>query len=163
MNVYILYLAAALQFCIIDSAHAVQLNPSDEAEVFNVGGYMLTDGKWHSECNDPLTLSFSPEKIDRVSDLNGDGLPEVIITEGGIACYGNTGTGFALVSKQSKSSWKLILSSAGIPKFLEPESANGWPDIEISRPGFCFSIWQWNGKTYEINRHEYNGKSCEIN
>lgn len=159
-NIFYL-LSIALQFCIIAQAHAFQLQPSDEAEAFKVGGYLLTDGKWRSECNEPLALSFTPAKIESVTDLNGDGLPDVVITEGGIACYGNTGSGFTIVSKQSNKTWKPMLSSTGIPSFLKTKGVNNWPDIEIGGPGFCFSIWRWNGKSYEINRYEYKGKSCK--
>lgn len=160
MNIGLIYFLAALQFFFIGSALAL---PLDETAAFKAGGYLLTNGKWRSECNDPLTLSFSPAKIDSVTDLNGDGLPEVIISESGIACYGNTGVGFTLVSKQSETVWKRMLSSTGIPKFLETKGVDEWPDIEISGPGFCFSIWRWNGKIYELNRYEHEGKSCTIN
>lgn len=156
-------IAIALQFCIIKSALAVQLQPSDEAEAFKAAGYLLTEGKWHSECNEPIELSFSPAQIESVTDLNGDSLPEVIITEGSLACYGNTGSGFTIVSKQSNNLWKPMLSSTGIPAFLKTKGINSWPDIEIGGPGFCFSVWRWNGKSYEINRYEYEGKSCKLN
>ena len=156
-------LATALQFCVIGSVLAAQLQSSDEAEAFKASGYLLTDNKWHSECNEPIELSFTPAKIGSITDLNGDGLPEIIISEGGTACYGNTGSGFTVVSKQSNNTWKPMLSSAGIPTFLKTKGVNGWPDIEIGGPGFCFSVWRWNGKSYEINRYEYEGESCKIN
>ncbi len=164
MKIKLVYLVAtALQFCIIESVLAAQLQPSDEAEAFKAGGYLLKDSKWHSECNEPTELSFTPAKIESVTDLNGDSLPEVIISEGGTACYGNTGYGFTIISKQSNNTWKPMLSSTGIPTFLKTKGVNGWPDIEIGGPGFCFSVWRWNGKSYEINRYEYEGKSCKIN
>lgn len=153
----------SLQFFIIKTALAVQLKPSDEAEAFKAAGYLLTEGKWHSECNEPIELSFYPAQIKSVTELNGDNLPEVIITESSLACYGNTGSGFTIVSKQSNNLWKPILRSTGIPAFLKTKGTNGWPDIEIGGPGFCFSVFRWNGKSYEINRYEYEGKTCTIN
>lgn len=164
MKIKLVYLVAtAVQIFLIESALAVQLQPSDEAEAFKAGGYLLTDGKWHSECNESTALSFTPAQIESVTDLNGDSLPEVIISEGGTACYGNTGAGFTIVSKQSSNSWKPMLGSTGIPAFLKTKGVDGWPDIEIGGPGFCFSVLRWNGKSYEINRYEYEGKSCKIN
>ncbi len=164
MKIKLVYLVAtALHFCAIESAFAIQLQPAGEAEAFKAGGYLLTDNKWHSECNEPTERTFVPARIESVTDLNGDGLPEAIISEGGVACYGNTGSGFTVVSEQSNNTWKPMLSSSGIPRILKTKGANGWPDIEIGGPGFCFSVWRWNGKSYEINRYEYKGKTCKVN
>ena len=38
---------------------------------------------------------------------------------------------------------------------------DGWPDIQVGGPGFCFPVLRWNGKEYILNRHEYEGKPCE--
>ena len=152
----------ALQFCIIESVFAEQLQPSDEAEAFKAGGYLLTDSIWHSECNEPTEPTFSPAKIEGVSDLNGDGLPEVIIGEACVLCYGHTGVGFTIVSKQTNNTWKTMLRSIGIPSVLKTKGVNGWPDILIGGPGFCHGVWRWSGKSYEFNRYEYEGKSCKI-
>jgi hypothetical protein len=160
---FVYLVVTVLQFFIIESVLAIQLQPSDEAEAFQAGGYLLTQSKWHSECNEPTEPSFVPAEIEKVTDLNGDHLPEAIISEGGIECYGNTGTGFTVVSKQANNTWKPMLTSTGTPKVLKTKGVNGWPDIEIGGPGFCFSVWRWNGKSYEINRYEYEGKSCKIN
>jgi len=163
MKIKQIYLIGLLvQFSAVSSAIASQSPISDEAEAFKAGGYLSTDGKWHTECNDPAEPSFSPAVIESKSDLNGDGLPEVIISEGGTLCYGNTGSGFTIVSKQSNKTWKLILSGTGIPKFLKTKGIDGWPDIEIGGPGFCFLVKRWNGESYESNRYEYEVKSCKV-
>ena len=93
-------------------------------------------------------------------DLNGDGLPEAVITEGGTYCYGNTGTGFRIVSKQKAGGWRLITAETGIPTFLATKGVGGWPDIEIGGPGFCFPVHRWNGKAYAPARFQYEGKPC---
>jgi len=164
MKVKFLYLAAAaLQFCMIESVLAARLQPKDETEAFKAGGYTLTDGEWHSECNEPIWLSYAPAQIESITDLNGDGLPEVVISEGGSACYGNTGSDFTIVSKQSNNTWKSMITSIGIPRFLKTKGVNGWPDIEIGGPGFCYSVWRWSGKSYQIIRYEYEGRPCNPN
>ena len=95
-----------------------------------------------------------------VGDINGDGYPEAIITEGGTYCYGNTGSGYSLVSKQANGSWKLITSGTGILTVLTIKGVGGWPDIEIGGPGFCFPVQRWNGHEYVLQRHQYVGKPC---
>ncbi len=92
--------------------------------------------------------------------MNGDKLPEVVITEGGTFCYGNTGTAYSLVGKQANGSWKLITSGTGILGFLPTKGVGGWPDIEVGGPGFCFPVERWNGSRYALHRHEYEGKPC---
>jgi hypothetical protein len=95
-----------------------------------------------------------------VRDLNGDGKPEAIVTEGGTACYGNTGQGFHLLTQTGPGAWKVVYSSPGIPEFLATK-ANGWPEVEVGGPGFCFPILRWDGKTYVFNRnHEYEPGAC---
>lgn len=137
------------------------LAAADQAAAFKAAGFSQRGGQWRSPCDDPGTASYSPGRIDQVRDLNGDGHPEAVITEGGTYCYGMTGTGYAIVSQQADGRWKLISSATGIPNFLGSKGAGGWPDIEIGGPGFCFPVERWNGKAYVLHRHEYEGKRCK--
>jgi len=45
---------------------------------------------------------------------------------------------------------------------LKTKGKDGWPDIENGGPGFCSAIYRWNGQEYVANRHEYEGKACEL-
>ncbi len=134
--------------------------PTDVAAAFKAAGYTLKGKQWRSDCDDPGRLSYTPGAIEEVRDLNGDGLPEAVITEGGTYCYGITGTGFSLVSKQANDSWKLITSATGIPNFLATKGIDDWPDIEIGGPGFCFPVVHWNGREYILQRYQYENKPC---
>ena len=96
-----------------------------------------------------------------MADLNGDGLPEAVITEGGTFCYGNTGQGFWVVSKTANGGWRLITNGIGIPEFLKTKGADGWPDMSVGGPGFCFPVERWNGREYKVQRWEYEGKGCK--
>ncbi|MGY6276773.1 hypothetical protein [Methylomonas sp. MgM2] len=138
------------------------LSPSDQAAAFKAAGYQLKGEQWRSECGleDPGSSSYVPGNIENIGDINVDGYPEAIITEGGTFCYGNTGTGFSLVSKESNGGWKVITSSQGIPEFLGTKGVGGWPDILIGGPGFCFPVVRWDGKEYRQHHFEYEGKSC---
>ncbi|HPR05252.1 MAG TPA: hypothetical protein PLI17_01310 [Denitromonas sp.] len=138
------------------------LSAADQAAAFKAAGFTLRGGQWRSDCDDPGTPSYSPGNIDQVLDLNGDGRPEAVITEGGTYCYGMTGSGFWIVSQQAGGGWQKITASVGLPGFLDSKGVGGWPDIEIGGPGFCFPVQRWNGKAYALHRHEYEGKRCKM-
>lgn len=135
------------------------LSAAEQAGAFKAAGFVRKAGAWRS-CDDPGTASYSPGSLEEVGDLNGDGQPEAVITEESAYCYGNTGQGFSLVSRQTDGSWKLIAQETGVPRFLTAKGAGGWPDMEVGGPGFCFPVERWNGKAYVLNRHEYEDKPC---
>jgi hypothetical protein len=136
--------------------------PTGDAAIFRAAGFRMIAGKWRTECGaeTPADASYGPGTIEERRDLNGDGRPEAVVTEGGTYCYGNTGTGFWIVSQQADGSWKRITNSTGIPDFLKTKGVGGWPDISIGGPGFCFPVVRWNGREYVLNRREYEGKPC---
>lgn len=135
-----------------------KLSSADQAAAFKAAGFKLKGKRWQA-CADPSS-GATPGAIEDVRDLNGDGLPEAIITEGGTYCYGNTGAGYSLVSKQADGSWKLMASGTGMLHVLNTRGTGNWPDIEIGGPGFCFPVERWNGRQYALHRHEYEGKRC---
>ena len=137
------------------------LAPADEAAAFAAAGFMRKDMRWRGACDDPGSASYSPAEIQSVRDLNGDGRPEAVIVEGGTYCYGLAGQGFQLVSKQPDGGWALITGDTGFPNFLSTLGAEGWPDIEIGGPGFCFPVKRWNGREYVPDRMQYEGKACK--
>lgn len=140
-------------------AAAPALTAADKAAAFKAAGFTLRGQQWQA-CGDPGTASYSPGAIETVRDINGDGRPETVITEGSTYCFGMTGTGYSLLSKQADGKWKLITAGPGIPNFLATKGAGGWPDIEVGGPGFCFPVERWNGKAYRLHRHQYEGKPC---
>lgn len=137
---------------------AANLSPAEQSAVFAAAGFRSRSGQWRS-CEDP-SASYAPGKIEVVRDLNGDGLPEAIVTEGSGFCYGNTGTAFWLVGKQPDGRWKLLFNASGIPEFLGTRGPGGWPDLSVGGPGFCFPVLRWNGRAYDNHRLEYQGKPC---
>lgn len=144
-------------------AFPTKLSSNDEAAAFKAANFTLKGKQWRSACDDHDTSSDTPGTIEEVRDLNGDGRLEAVVTEEGFYCYGNTGTGFSLVSKQANGSWKLITSATGIPNFLTTKGVGGWPDIEIGGPGFCFPVVRWNGREYLVQRYQYENKPCNLN
>ena len=136
------------------------LSPADEAAAYKAAGMKKVGKAWRGDCTDPNAPTDSAS-IEGAGDLNGDGLPEALITHGGSFCYGNTGQAFWLISKSGNGAWKLMTNAVGIPEFLKSKGAGGWPDISIGGPGFCFPVRRWDGKRYVDHRWEYDGKACK--
>lgn len=130
---------------------------AERSAALRAAGFTSRGGKWTSgegEC----AAFIEPEGV---RDLNGDGKPEVIITESGTFCYGNTGQGFYLMEQTSAGTWRTVYQSQGIPEIQATKGAGGWADIEIGGPGFCFPIVRYDGKTYVMNRKkEYQPGAC---
>jgi hypothetical protein len=133
---------------------------AERTTIFKASDAKLIRGKWIICTEDPRAEGAT---IDEVRDLNGDGRPEAVVSEGGSFCYGAAETGFALLSKQTDGSWRKITNDAGVPEFLTTKGVGGWPDISVGGPGFCFPVQRWNGKAYLLNRFAYEGKACRPN
>ena len=138
--------APLVLFCASVLGAQAKLSPTDEAAAFKAAGYKLKGKQWRA-CDDPAP-SYTPGAVEEVRDLNGDGLPEAVLTEGSTSCYGNAGAAYTLLSKQADGSWKRITNGTGILTFLPTKGVGGWPDIEIGGPGFCFPVERWNGQKY---------------
>lgn len=138
-----------------------RLPAADQVAAMKAAGFAQRGKEWRSDCDDPGTASYTSGAIDAVQDLNGDGRPEAVITEGGTYSYGDAGAGYVVVSKQANGSWKRITGGAGIANFLATRGTAGWPDIEIGGPGFCFPVERWNGRDYALLRHSYEGRPCK--
>ncbi len=125
----------------------IELGPEDLAAAFAVAGFEHTDDGRYIRCHeDPPTLSYMPGHAE-VTDLNGDGQPEVWITEGSIFCYGNTGSAFVLLTHDG-SGWGKLLDEVGMQVILDTKHGD-WPDIEVGGPGFePFPVYRWDGKRY---------------
>lgn len=146
----------ALGLCLglsFSSAQAAISFP-EQADIFAAAGFKNVNGAWRGKC------SFG--HIPFVQDLNGDGRPDAIIRDGGTECYGSTGVGFHLITKQATGKWTRILNSPGEPRFLKTVGRHGWPDIEIRTQSQCHTIYRWDGKKFTKNRQEFKGKPCLV-
>lgn len=138
------------------------LSPADEAAAFKAAGFKRKGQRWVTEgCDDPSSSTYAPGSVAEVRDLNGDGRPEVLLTEGGTFCYGNTGQGYWLLSKLADGRWTLLTSRQGMAEFLTSKGQGGYPDILVGGPGLCFPVERWNGREYRLQRWEYEGKPCK--
>jgi len=129
--------------------------PANEVNsIFKAAGFNKTNKGWKADCGIGQITTYK--------DLNGDGLKDAIITDASTKCYGNTDVGYYIVAQQKNGKWQTIFENAGIPTFLKSTGKDGWPDIENGGPGLCFAVYRWNGKSYEVNRYEYQGKACSL-
>ena len=133
------------------------LSAADRAAAFKASGAIRRGGEWVSCPDDP---HGGEATLGEVRDLNGDGRPEVVIEGHGTFCYGSAEAGYTLLSRQADGGWKLMDANNGIPEFLQTRGKDGWPDISVGGPGFCFPVLRWNGSEYAVHRHEYEGKAC---
>lgn len=159
---WVAYASLALAQTAPPASSDPKLSAAEQTAVFKAANFAKSGEQW-SACGDPGTMSYTPGAIETVKDLNGDGRLEAVVTEGSVFCFGDTETGYSLVSKQSDGSWKLITGGPGMPNFLDTRGVDGWPDIEVGGPGFCFPVERWNGKAYALHRHQYDGKRCSPN
>lgn len=154
--------AAVSALAILPNFPASAQTTEADAAIYRAAGLKNIHGHWESGCNDgnPGGI-YDPATITDRADLNGDGRPDAMITEGGVYCYGNTGQAFWIVAQQADGGWKLMLDATGIPVVRTTKGVDGWPDIMIGGPGMCFPVVRWNGKTYEIHGHSDGTKACK--
>lgn len=121
-------------------APAASGSAADRNAAFRAAGLTQTGGRW-------VGCEGSPAEIE-VRDLNGDGRPDAVVTDSGIACYGRDEQGFRIVTKDANGAWKRLFENSGVPTFLTTRGAGGWPDIKNGGPGFCHAVLRWSGSDY---------------
>lgn len=130
---------------------------AEQVAIYKAAGATRRGATWVMCADEPRP---DPLKVELYRDLNGDGRPEAIVSEGGSFCYGATGAGYAVLSKQANGSWRMLDEGAGVVEPLKTKGAGGYPDLSIGGPGFCFPVLRWNGSEYANQRFEYQGKPC---
>jgi hypothetical protein len=127
------------------------LTESQQQEIFAALGLRLADdrkGFVDDSCGQPADAQV------RFEDLNGDRTNEVIADFGNTCMSGMAGTTVALFVKDATSHYRVNLGFPGMIDQKLASKSQGWPDLRIGGPGFCFPIWRWNGKEYAFLRNE---------
>lgn len=155
-NVLLAMLTAPAAYAAADTG-TPGLADADLSAAFTAAGATRKNDLWTLCADNPDTTGA---RIETAADINGDGLPDAVIVEDGSFCYGHTGVGYAVVSKLASGGWRLMSQGPGMAMFLDSRGADGWPDLQVGGPGFCFPVERWDGKQYALNRFEYDGKSC---
>lgn len=148
---FIKAIAAVLCGWVTTSGATGALDPDDLAAAFAAAGFeRAADGRYVRCRENPPTLSYQPGQAE-LADLNGDGQPELWITEGSVFCYGNAGNAFVLLTRDG-SGWRVLLDQVGIQVVSETRHGD-WPDIEVGGPGFGpFPLYRWDGSGYTPTR-----------
>ena len=131
---------------------------AEQAKIYASAGAVRRGRSW-TLCAEDLTSQGAAIELYR--DLNGDKSPEAVVTDGSAKCYGFTGAGFVLVSRDAAGTWTRIDNGPGMIDFLKTKGIGGWPDMQVGGAGYCFPVMRWDGKAYTLHRHEYQGKRCQ--
>jgi hypothetical protein len=83
--------------------------------------------------------------------LNADKIPEVLVTLGSVALFGNAGSGVQLYIKDPKGRYVMNLGFPAADVKVLPTRTRGYQDLQILGPGFQCPIWRWNGKAYDFS------------
>ena len=131
---------------------------AEQAKIYAAAGAVRRSKGWTLCAEDPGSQGAA---IELHRDLNGDGQPEAVVIDGSARCYGFTGAGYVLLSRNAAGRWSLIDGGTGMVDFLKTKGVGGWPDMQVGGPGFCFPVMRWDGKAYKLHHHEYQGKRCK--
>lgn len=86
-------------------------------------------------------------------DLNKDGIQEVFVTGGNTFTSGATGSSIWLFVRQSDGSYSKQLGFPACCHTVLRTRNKGYPDLRFGGPGFCESVWRWNGTEYKYLRN----------
>jgi hypothetical protein len=120
----------------IDIARALDLRLSADRS--------LVDGT----CGQPVASSV------RFQDLNGDGIPEVVIESGNTCTSGLAGTSVWAFVRDPEGRYRPSLGFPGMIAEIRPARDGEFSELLIGGPGFCFGVWRWDGRAYVHARNE---------
>jgi hypothetical protein len=127
------------------------LNASERGQVFGATGLAVApDGKGFVDgmCGQPADASVE------FRDMNADGKQEVLVIFGNSCTSGHTGSTALLFIRDAAGNLKANLGFPAASADPLPEKNQGYPDLLIGGPGFCFGVWRWNGATYDHLRND---------
>lgn len=122
--------------------------PAETAAIYKAAGFTVEGSKVIGcDATDPgwPRSDFFIEAV----DLNADGKPEAIVSEGNIACYGRDEQGFNILAQNPDGTWRRLAAGSGVTLVLRTRH-KGWLDIEYGGPGMQQQpVLKWNGTSYE--------------
>ena len=129
-------------------AEAPAFTPTETAAIYKAAGFTVEGTKVIGcDATDPgwPRSSFFIEAV----DLNADGKPEAIVSEGNVACYGGDEQGFNILAQNPDGTWRRLGAGSGGTLVLKTRH-KGWLDIEYGGPGTQVQpVLKWNGTSYE--------------
>ena len=133
----------------------------DKAAIYRAAGATRLPGGGWGICEADENGRRGQADIEFIRDLNDDGRPEALVTDTSTYCYGMTGVGYQFLSRGADGRWRVLSENLGVPNVLDTRGADNMPDLELAGHGFCFGVHRWNGRIYDLHRHQYDGKPCK--
>jgi hypothetical protein len=131
-------------------ADSTSIAEDDQRAIYEQLGYLVSEDGTALEVVDCGAIYVTEEEV----DLNEDGIPEVFVLGGNSCTSGMAGSSISLFIEDSEGSYRAHLGfPAGGWRKLET-SSQGFPDLAFGGPGFCESVWRWDGSTYQHHRNE---------
>ncbi len=129
---------------------AGDLTEAEQVEIFSALGLAVApDGAGFVD-----TVCGQPASADvQILDMNGDGTSEVLAVYGNTCTSGHAGSSVALFIERN-GAYRLQLGFPGASADPLETGNEGYPDLRIGGPGFCFPVWRWDGNEYVHHRNE---------
>lgn len=127
------------------------LNAEERLQIFNsLALTLMPDSKGYIDqvCGRPADAKVE------FRDMNSDGRQEVLVIYGNDCTSGMAGSSAQLFVRDAGGK---LQSNLGFPAASAdplPQMNEGYPDLLIGGPGFCFPVWRWDGKEYIGLRNE---------
>jgi hypothetical protein len=121
------------------------LSAEERLQVFNLLGLTVTpDGKGYVDqiCGQPAWASAE------FRDMNADRRQEVLAIYGNTCTSGHAGSSALLFIRDANGRLQPNLGFPASSADPLPVMNQGYPDLLIGGPGFCFPVWRWDGKAY---------------
>ena len=128
------------------SDEPVPLSPADKAAVFATveSLFPLSSDRTRFEelnCGDVAPAA-------EVTDLNGDGSPEVFLQWGNACTSGMTGRSLTLLTKDAGGQYRQQFGFPALDWIALETATEDWPDLRFGGPGFCHPVWTWQSGNY---------------
>jgi len=120
------------------------LSDADEREIFEQTG-MAANGSGGLSIEGCGDVDASVELV----DLNGDGRVEVFVLFGNTCWSGMAGSNLLLFVRDTAGHFQPNLGFPAAAYTPLSVGNGGFPDLQVSGPGFCDGVWRWDGASYQ--------------
>ncbi|MBT8091345.1 MAG: hypothetical protein KJO01_14155 [Gammaproteobacteria bacterium] len=134
------------EFATLFGDEEIPLSPTDKAAVFAAVETLFPLSSDGLRFEDPICGDVAPGV--EVTDLNGDGSPEVFVQWGNTCTSGMTGRSLTLLTKDSGGQYQLQFGFPALGWIALETIGQDWPDLRFGGPGFCHPVWTWQSGNY---------------
>ncbi len=121
------------------AAAAPQMSRGEAAQLYGAAGFPINSDRPTNACGHAANPNLT------FVDINGDGLPEVLVTDNDPSCYKGASTYFAVLTKTGKA-WRQTISGTGTI-LAQATRTGGWLDMVVSQ-GSCARPYAYDGTRY---------------